>query len=107
MSDRLTHILLIDDDSIFRLGLRTALEAFPDLQIVAQADTGVTALNILSESENAIDLVILELSIGRNPNQSGLTLCQRLKTNYPYLPYIIAHCRIRTILAHGSQSIRC
>ena len=89
MSDRLTHILLIDDDSIFRLGLRTALEAFPDLQIVAQADTGVTALNILSESENAIDLVILELSIGRNPNQSGLTLCQRLKTNYPYLPILL------------------
>ncbi len=89
MSDRLTHILLIDDDSIFRLGLRTALEAFPDLQIVAEADTGVTALNILSESENAIDLVILELSIGRNPNQSGLTLCQRLKTNYPYLPILL------------------
>ena len=89
MSDHLTHILLIDDDSIFRLGLRTALEAFPDLQIVAEADTGVTALNILSESENAIDLVILELSIGRNPNQSGLTLCQRLKTNYPYLPILL------------------
>ena len=89
MSDRLTHILLIDDDSIFRLGLRTALEAFPDLQIVAQADTSITALDILSESENAIDLVILELSIGRNPNQSGLTLCQRLKTNYPYLPILL------------------
>jgi hypothetical protein len=34
-----TRILLIDDDPIFRLGLRTALEAFPDLQVVAEADT--------------------------------------------------------------------
>ncbi len=88
MSDRLINILLIDDDSIFRLGLRTALEAFPDLQVVAEAETAETAFDILSEPQNAINLIILELSIGRNLNQSGLTLCQRLKSNYS-LPILL------------------
>jgi DNA-binding NarL/FixJ family response regulator len=68
----LTHILLIDDDPIFRLGLRTALEPFPDLQVVAEADTGAAALDRLRghEREDAVDLVVLELAIGRsNPNE--------------------------------------
>jgi DNA-binding NarL/FixJ family response regulator len=92
MSDRLTKILLIDDDSIFRLGLRTALAASTNLEIV-EADTPITALNILAEAENAkalhpgmvIALVVLELNIGRrNPNElTGLALCQQLKSNYP------------------------
>lgn len=90
MSDRLTKILLIDDDSIFRLGLRTALAASTNLEIV-EADTDIAAFNILAEAENAkalppakvIDLIILELNIGRYSSQlNGLTLCQQLKANY-------------------------
>ena len=84
MSDRLTKILLIDDDSIFRLGLITALAAFATLEIV-EADTAKTAFEILSEAENGINLVILELNTGRRNSQepTGLTLCQQLKANYP------------------------
>ncbi|NEP58766.1 MAG: response regulator transcription factor, partial [Symploca sp. SIO2G7] len=76
MSDRLTHILLIDDDPIFRLGLRTALAEFPHLQVVAEADTGATALQILGRRQNqeAVDLVVLELQLAE------LSLCQQLKT---------------------------
>ena len=57
----LTRILLIDDDPIFRLGLRTALEAFPEFQVIAEADTAAAALDILSkrQPENAVDLVVL------------------------------------------------
>jgi DNA-binding NarL/FixJ family response regulator len=87
------HILLIDDDPIFRIGLCTALEPFPDLQIVAQADTGTAALEILSTltPQNTIDLIVLELAMGRSrPNQlSGLALCQSLKTQYPILPVLL------------------
>jgi len=83
------HILLIDDDPIFCLGLRTALEPFPDLQIIAEADTGVAALEILGGE--VVDLVVLELLCGRSwPNQpSGLQLCQQLKADYPNLPVLL------------------
>jgi len=85
MSNSLTHILLIDDDPIFRLGLRTALAEFPNLQVVAEADTGVTALDILRrrQNQNAVDLVILELSLAE------LSLSQQLKTDYPNLPILL------------------
>lgn len=89
----LTRILLIDDDPIFRLGLRTALEAFPDWQVVTEADTGAVALNLLDTllRQNHVDLVVLEMLVGHsNPNQlSGLPLCQRLKAQYPNLPVLL------------------
>lgn len=89
---RLIYILLIDDDPIFRLGLRTALESFSELQVVAEAETGAAALERLeTQRENAINLVVLELGLGRsNANQlSGLPLCQRLKAEYPNLPILL------------------
>ncbi len=76
----LTRIILIDDDPIFRLGLRTALEAFPDLQVVAEADTGAVALNTLSTllRQNHVDLVALEMLLGHsNPNELSGYPCVR------------------------------
>jgi DNA-binding NarL/FixJ family response regulator len=64
MSDRIFQLILIDNDPIFRLGLRMALEPFPNLQILAEADSAATALEILAEyagTENPVDLLILDL----------------------------------------------
>ncbi|MCA1994835.1 MAG: DUF3685 domain-containing protein [Coleofasciculus sp. S288] len=68
MSDRIIHLLLIDDDPIFRLGLRAALEPFPDLQVVAEVDTSVAALEVLRDlqRQESVDLVVLELALGRS-----------------------------------------
>ncbi|MBE9130010.1 DUF3685 domain-containing protein [Coleofasciculus sp. LEGE 07092] len=93
MSDRLIHILLIDDDPIFRLGLSTALEGFPDLQVVAEFDTGAAGLEYLRnlQGEEVVELVVLELALGRIYPQalSGLSLCRLLKTDYPDLPILV------------------
>jgi DNA-binding NarL/FixJ family response regulator len=114
VSDRIFQLILVDDDAIFRLGLRVALEPFPDLQVVAEADTPTTALEILSSSagtESALDLVVLELNLGRlypeqigrglpivekhqeNPKSTdqltGLSLCQQIKAQYPTLPILL------------------
>ena len=62
-------LMLIDDDPIFRLGLSTALASFPDLQVVAQADSAAAALQTLAAgvgTDNAPNLVILELNLGRS-----------------------------------------
>ncbi|NEO80778.1 DUF3685 domain-containing protein [Moorena sp. SIO4G3] len=96
MSDRITHILLIDDDPVFRLGLRTALQAFQDLLVVAEADTGTEARSRLAalEGTNSVDVAILELALAHpNSNQevtlSGLPLCQGLRREYPNLPILL------------------
>ncbi|WP_017652677.1 DUF3685 domain-containing protein [Fortiea contorta] len=95
MSDRTLKLLLIDQDPIFRLGLRVALESFPDLQIVAEVGTDTAALQVLAELAQQdirqVNLVVMELSNYR-PNkrqQQGLQLCVRLKSLYPQLPILL------------------
>lgn len=97
MSDRTTKLLLVEPDPIFRIGLsRLMQESYPDIQIVAEAETGASARKILADfakenatafssglpSDTAVNLVVLEL-------QLGLELCQQLKTHYPDLPILI------------------
>ena len=94
MSDRTTKLLLVDQDQIFRTGLRLFIEQFSDLQIVAEAETATAALRILAESDeaaSAVDLVILDLLPERfTPTSSpGLNLCRQLKSQYPDLPILI------------------
>lgn len=95
MSDRPLKLLLVDQDPIFRLGLRVALEEFPNLQVVSQAATDTAALQILAElaqqDPTQINLVVLELGNTRSTEsqQQGLQLCQQLKAVYPTLPILL------------------
>lgn len=92
-------LLLIDDDPIFRIGLRTVCEQFPDLQVVAETAEGSEALRLLEErvkqetgrAVDQVDLVILELGSGLSApaGMPGLTLCDRLKTQYPQVPVLV------------------
>ena len=91
MSDELYKLLLIDADRIFRMGMRSWLVQFSDLEVVADAESVDEALGILQEELN-FDLAILDLNLGaknlelgESSQQSGLELCQRLKSEYPNL----------------------
>lgn len=95
MSDRPLKLLLIDSDPIFRLGLRQTLEEFPELEVVAEAETYTTALQILAElaqlSPNQVNLVVLEPDNNRSANRQeiSLQLIRQLKTQYPNLPILL------------------
>ncbi|MEQ9359328.1 DUF3685 domain-containing protein [Coleofasciculus chthonoplastes] len=93
MTNQSTQILLIDDDPIFRLGLVTALEAFADLDIVAEVDTATVALERLTTllPQEQVNLIILDLALGRSLGSplTGLSLCQQLKTDYPNLSILL------------------
>ncbi|MEA5512692.1 DUF3685 domain-containing protein [Nodularia sp. UHCC 0506] len=95
MSKKPLKLLLIDQDPIFRLGLRVALSALPDIEVVSEAETDTTALQILAElaqqDPNQVNLVVLELGNGRSisSQQQGLQLCQQLKIQYPKLPVLL------------------
>ena len=91
VSDRQMQILLIDDDPIFRLGLRVFVEQFDDLQVVAEADRLNTALQILTSGQPPVDLLVLNLDLGQSDVDlpSGLEICQQIKTQYPNLPILL------------------
>jgi len=94
--------MLVDQDEVFRLGLRLWLNQFSTLQVVAEAVSlseawRVLALDDRSELDNAdgadleatpssVDLVIFD--VGGEPSQ-GLTLCRRMKAQRATLPLLL------------------
>ncbi len=99
MSDELSKLLLVDSDRIFRMGMRSWLAQFPDLEAIAEAETAEDVLRILQEVTD-IDLVILDFNLGvKNrelvefSRQSSLELCQQLKSQYPRLPIFLLSSR--------------
>jgi DNA-binding NarL/FixJ family response regulator len=88
-------LLLIDRDSIFRLGLQVALGEFPQIEVVSAVESDTLALQVLTEScqtnPNQINLVVMELGNGRSRSSQhlGLLLCKQLKAQYPNLPLFL------------------
>ena len=95
MSDRHLKLLLFDQDPIFRLGLRVALEAIPNLEVIAVVETDTSALQILAEiaqeDPKQVNLLVLEFGNGRSTisQQLGLQFCRQLKALYPNLPILL------------------
>ncbi len=66
------RILIADDHSLIRAGLRTLLENVPDLEIVGEADDGISLLGRVAEL--VPDIVLMDISM---PGLSGIeATCQ-------------------------------
>ena len=104
--DRRFRLLLVDEDAVFRLGLRVWLERYPELQIAAETADGEEALGLLTASL-AIDLVILDIGLGRNQSDrlQGLTLCQQIKAAYPQLPVLFLSANTEPVLVAAAQQM--
>ena len=127
MTQRPLQLMLIDDDPVFRLGLRIWLEPFSDLQVVAEAETGVEALqtleNRLGQSSNGtnskpptksaetaasiegLDLVILDLGLGQGDSTQipGLKLCQQIRGQFPQLPILVLSAQTEPVLQAAAR----
>jgi DNA-binding NarL/FixJ family response regulator len=72
------RVLLVDDHTIVREGLRRILEAAPDPCRIVEASSGHQALECLRR--DAFELAIVDLSM---PGMTGLELIRRVKDEYP------------------------
>lgn len=87
-------VILVDDDPIFRLGFRQSLTNFPEIQVIAEAETDFALWELLSAHASTWEnppVILLELGIGRILQNTaiGLKVCQNCKQNYPQLPILI------------------
>ncbi|NUW45306.1 response regulator [Nonomuraea rhodomycinica] len=78
------RLLLVDDHPIVRDGLRAALDAEPDLEVVAEASDGAEAVRLAAEL--APDLVLLDL---RMPGMDGVTAIRELRALGPAAPRVL------------------
>ena len=68
------RVLLVDDHETVRQGLRMVLESQPDIEVVAEASTGRTAVEHSERYQP--DVVVLDLSM---PDMNGLAAAQAIR----------------------------
>jgi two-component system, NarL family, response regulator len=78
------NLLLVEDDELFRLGLRVRLQQANDIQQILEAEDGETALTIAQQTP--LDVVLLDIGL---PGIGGIETCHQLKQNHPELPILI------------------
>lgn len=103
MSQFIIQLLLIDDDPIFRIGIRSICEGFSDLEVVAEAETAARAREVLdgwTQSEatappeatpNPVKIAILELGIkdlNANPDRA-IAFCRQFQIRHRDIPLLL------------------
>lgn len=73
------NVAIVDDHTLFRKGLSSLVNAFPDYQVLFDASTGKDFIAQLTP-KNLPDIVLLDISM---PEMDGFTTCEWLKNNYP------------------------
>src|SRR5210317_1801141 len=82
MENRL-RIVLADDHTILREGLRALLSADPNFDIVGEAEDGREAVRCVEKLEP--DLLLMDLSM---PRMSGMDAIREIKKRYPEIKII-------------------
>ncbi len=89
------RILIADDHSVIRAGLRTILSAQPDLEIVGEAADGNEALRLAKELQP--DVVVTDISMP-GPIGGGIAVARRLHETLPAI-------RVLILTVHEDESL--
>jgi DNA-binding NarL/FixJ family response regulator len=86
MTARRTRVVLADDHTLVRAGIRRILEAQPEFAVVAEAADGAAALEALAG--HAADVLVLDLNMNVS-GLEGIEVLRRCKRDYPDLKVVI------------------
>ncbi len=84
----MTRVMLVDDHAVVRVGFRMLLQAAPDIQVVAEAESGEAACQKYAEA--APDVVVMDLAM---PGMGGIEAVRRILARDP-------RARILALSAH-------
>jgi len=73
-----TRIMIVDDHEVVRLGMRTALEAEPDLTVIGEASNGAEALAKMPVLDP--QLILMDV---RMEKMNGIEACREIKSRNP------------------------
>ena len=116
-------LFLVDEDPVFRLGLRIWLEQRPDFRVVGEAANSEMALTTLDDLQAsatasatdaatlgvvpAVSLVIIDLGLGQNNpiELPGLQLCRVIKQRFPQLAVLVLSAQTAPVLRAAAQQM--
>ncbi len=78
------RILIVDDHTLFREGLRAILKTVPDIEIVGEAGGGTAAVQMALELQPEIILMDIQM---QHPN--GIEACRRILAQQPAIAVIM------------------
>jgi len=77
-------VLLVEDHPVTRLGLRSLINAAPDLRVESECDDYEDAL--ASIGQHAPDIVVVDIGLGR---ADGLHLTHQIALRWPTIPVLV------------------
>ncbi len=80
----MTNVLLVDDHTIVRKGLKQILDETEDIVVLSEASNGQEAIEEVDR--NSFDVIVLDISM---PGMSGLDVIKQLKTVAPALNVLV------------------
>ncbi|KRG52530.1 response regulator [Stenotrophomonas beteli] len=81
------RIVIADDHPVILAGVREALDAEPDLQIVAAVSDSTSLVQVLSAAE--VDVVVTDYSMPGGDYGDGVALIGFLRRRFPRLPLVV------------------
>jgi DNA-binding NarL/FixJ family response regulator len=78
------RLLVADDHSVVRRGIRQIVEEYPDLRIASEASNGAEVIELVRGG--SCDALILDLNM---PGPSGLEILRMVKSVSPQLPILV------------------
>ena len=87
--------VIVDDHPVVRAGMRTVLEAAPDVAVVAEGSNGHEALCLVQERRP--DVLVLDVNL---PDMNGLEVTRRLCTQEapPAILILTVHDDVQTVM---------
>ena len=73
MSNIPIRILMVEDQKLMRVGLKSLFDEYPDLKIVAEAENGKQTMEIIKSTQ--IDVVLMDIGLG---DISGIELTKKV-----------------------------
>ena len=84
MLNDLVKVLIVEDHKLMRVGLKSLFEGYPEITIVAEAQSGKEALEILATEK--IEMIITDMKM---PEMDGLELLKNIKEKHKNISAVI------------------
>jgi DNA-binding NarL/FixJ family response regulator len=88
MTQAKIKLFIVDHDSIFRLGLRTAIAQYADFEIVGEGNLSEDTLRELTQGI-VLNILLMGIGYGAASEIASLELTQQLRQLYPQLPLFL------------------